>query len=192
METLTKIIETYGYLGLLVGTFLEGETILLLAGFMAFEGLLQLPLVMVVAAIGATAGDQLYFYLGRYRRDWIFARVPKVRQKAEKVYRWVERHPDLIIVGSRFVYGFRVVTPIVLGTSRVASWRYSLFNLLGAIFWAVGVSSAGYFLGDMMEKLIGDMHKIQHYLFAAIVLIGCGIWLFHQVRLRREASRRKP
>ena len=189
MERLEDLIEVYGYFALLIGTFVEGETILLLAGFMAWQGVLEMPLVITFATAGATAGDQLYFYLGRDRRDWIFARFPKLRLKAEKAYKWVERHPDLIIIASRFVYGFRIATPIVLGTSRVASWRYSIFNLIGAIIWAISVSTAGYFLGDIMERLIGDLHKIQRHLFLAILLIGCCIWLYHRVRLRREVER---
>ncbi len=186
MERLEDFIEVYGYFALLFGTFVEGETILLLAGFMAWQGVLEMPLVITFATAGATAGDQLYFYLGRYRRDWLFKRFPAIRKKAERVYSWVERYPDLIIIASRFFYGFRIATPIVLGTSRVASWRYSIFNLIGAIIWAIAVSTAGYFLGDMLEKLIGDMHKIQHYLFLGILLIGCCIWLYHRVKLRRE------
>jgi membrane protein DedA with SNARE-associated domain len=190
MERLEELIQAYGYFALLVGTFLEGETILLLAGFMAWQGVFEMPLVITFATAGATAGDQTYFYLGRYRRDWIFSKFPKLRLKAEKVYGWVERHPDLIIIGSRFVYGFRIATPIVLGTSRVAAWRYSVFNLVGAIIWAITVSSAGYFLGDMMERLIGDMHRIQHYLFLSIAIIGLGVWLYHRVRLQREEEKK--
>lgn len=187
MENIEQFIITYGYFAVLAGTFLEGETILLLAGFMAWQGLLEMPLVITFATAGATAGDQAYFYLGRYRRVWLFRRFPKLRLKAEKVYHWVERHPDLIIIGSRFVYGFRIVTPVVLGTSRVAAWRYSLFNVIGAAIWAVAISTAGYFLGGVMEKLLGDLHKIQKFLFAGILVVGFIIWLIH----RRRANRKK-
>lgn len=188
MEDLEQLIITYGYLGLLAGTFVEGETVLLLAGLMAHQGLLELPQVMIVATVGATAGDQFYFYLGRYHRGWLFRKFPSLPGRAEKLYRWVERHPDLLIIASRFVYGFRITTPIVLGTSRVAGWRYSLFNFIGAVIWSVAVSAAGYFLGGVMERLLGDLHKIQHYVFAAILAIGTSIWLYHRTKSRRAAE----
>lgn len=188
MNGMEHLIIEYGYWAVFVGTFLEGETLLLLAGFVAEQGLLHLPLVMVVATVGATAGDQFYFYLGRHHRDWIFRRLPHLQSKAARVYKWVERYPDALIVVSRFFYGFRIVTPIVLGTSRVAAWRYSLFNFLGAILWAVTVSSAGYFLGNLAERIIGNIHRVQHYFVLGILAIGGLLWLYHRRTTRRLAA----
>ena len=64
--SLTSLIEDYGYLALLIGTFLEGETILVLAGFAAQRGHLEIEWVIVVAFIGSFSGDQLFFYIGRF------------------------------------------------------------------------------------------------------------------------------
>jgi len=195
MDDIQQFLSTYGYLAVLVGTFFEGETLLLIAGFMAWQAhgdgspALNMPLIITCATIGATAGDQLYFYLGRYHREWVFRRFPKLRQKAKKVYGWVESHPDLLIIGSRFAYGFRIATPLVLGTSRIASWRYSLFNLLGAILWALLIANAGYFLGNMMERLLGDLRMLRKYIAGGILLIGLGLWLLHRFRTRREATK---
>jgi membrane protein DedA with SNARE-associated domain len=58
-------IETYGYPALLVGTFFEGETFLVLAGFAAHQGYLDIPWVILAAFIGTLTGDQVFFYLGR-------------------------------------------------------------------------------------------------------------------------------
>jgi len=188
MEGLEQFIVEYGYWAVLVGTFLEGETLLLLAGFVAEQGLLHLPVVMIVATVGATLGDQFYFYLGRYRREWIFRKLPQLELKAARVYKWVERHPDVLIVISRFFYGFRIVTPIVLGTSRVAAWRYSIFNLLGAVIWSVVISGAGYLLGNLAEQILGDIKKVQHLFILGILAIGFVLWLRHRRKARRIAA----
>ena len=63
--SLETMIATYGYGAVLVGTFLEGETVVLLGGFAAHRGYLDLPWVIAVAFAGSLLGDQLYFYLGR-------------------------------------------------------------------------------------------------------------------------------
>lgn len=189
MDNIEELIITYGYLAVFIGTFLEGETLLLLSGFIAQRGLLDLWLVIIVATLGATAGDQFYFYMGRYHRDWIFRRFPALSQKAERLYKWVERNPDLLIIASRFVYGFRITTPIVLGTSRVAGWRYSLFNFIGAVIWAVSVSVAGYFLGHLAERVLGDLRRIQKYLFLGILALGLLAWLVHLLWSRRKKDK---
>ena len=59
--TLEYLILTYGYAALLIGTFFEGETILIIGGLTAHLGYLQLPLVMVIAFIGSFSGDQVFF-----------------------------------------------------------------------------------------------------------------------------------
>lgn len=186
-----SFIQDWGYWGLLLGTFLEGEAILLIAGFMAYapEGetaTLSLPLVMLIAGIGGTLGDQFYFYLGRYHRDWIFRKFPNLRQRSEKIYTWIEKYPDLLIIVCRFIYGFRITTPVILGTSRVSALRFSIFNVIGAIIWSISVSLAGYYLGNVVEKFIGNLHKIQHYIVGAIVLIAVGLFIFHRIRARRK------
>ena len=194
MESLEEFIRNYGYWGLALGTFLEGEAILLLAGFMAYPpgpgepALLSLPIVMLIAAIGGTAGDQFFFYMGRYHRDWIFRKLPNLRQRSEKIYTWIEKYPDLLIIACRFVYGFRITTPVVMGTSRVSSLRFSIFNCIGAIIWAVTVSLAGYYLGNVVEKLIGDLHKIQYYVIGTIILVAAGLFLFHHIRAKKKAA----
>ena len=59
------LLQKFGYLAVLVGTFLEGETILVLAGFFAERGYLRLPLVIVCAFSGAYVGHVFWFWLGR-------------------------------------------------------------------------------------------------------------------------------
>lgn len=109
--------------------------------------------------------------------------------KAARIYGWVERHPLLIIIGSRFVYGFCIATPVVLGTNCVPSWRYSILNIIGAVLWFLLIANAGYFLGGMMERLLGDLHKIQKYIAVGILLVGIGLWLWYRLRAQREAGK---
>jgi membrane protein DedA with SNARE-associated domain len=196
MESLETFIQNWGYWGLLLGTFLEGEAILLIAGFMAYAPagetpVLSLPLVMLIAALGGTFGDQFYFYLGRYHRDWLFRKFPGIPKKAAKIYEWIERYPDLLIIVCRFIYGFRITTPVVLGTSRLSALRFSIFNVVGAIIWSVTVSLAGYYLGNVVEKFIGDLHKIQHYIIGAIVFIAIGLFVVHTIRGKKKPSSTK-
>ena len=76
-----ELIQHYGYLAVAVGTFLEGETVLLLAGAAASRGHLALPTVIGVATLASFAGDQLFFLLGRRHGSRLLARWPSLHAR---------------------------------------------------------------------------------------------------------------
>ena len=82
--TLEEAIQTYGYWAILVGTFFEGETILILAGFAARRGYLSLPWVIAAAVAGTICGDQLFFFLGRWRAAVTLQKHPAWSKKLAK------------------------------------------------------------------------------------------------------------
>ena len=147
-----SLISTYGYVAVLLGTFLEGETILVLAGFAAHRGYLELPWVIVAAFFGTLIGDQLFFYLGRLKGiDWI-ERRPAWKLKASRVFVLVENHETLIILTFRFLYGLRTVTPFVLGLSGVRAVKYFILNIIGAALWAVSVGVLSGLVGSLLAE----------------------------------------
>ena len=90
--TLELLIENYGYLAILILTFFEGETIVILAGVAAHLGLLELQWVMLAALLGSFGGDQLWFYIGRRWGPQIIARRPSWQEGAAKVYKHLHKH----------------------------------------------------------------------------------------------------
>ena len=74
--TIDSFIENYGYLAILVGTFLEGETILILAAFAAHRGYMHLEWVIAAAFAGSLCGDQLFFFLGRRHSERFLKKRP--------------------------------------------------------------------------------------------------------------------
>src|ERR1700682_3241502 len=101
---LREYLAQYGYLIVAGGAFIEGETILLLAGFAAQQGVLDLGLVLLLGFAGAFAGDQLWFHIARaHGGNWL-KRRPHLVAKAEKATRFLERHATLFILSFRFIY----------------------------------------------------------------------------------------
>jgi membrane protein DedA with SNARE-associated domain len=182
---LQSMIENYGYAAILVGTFLEGETILVLAGLAAQRGYLTLSGVIFAAFLGSLSGDQLFFYLGRKHSQAVLARRPAWKDKVKKVHLIMDRFQTAIILSFRFLYGLRTVTPFVIGMSAVSVKKFILLNAVGALVWAVAFGSGGYLFGRALEIFIG---KIEHYealVFVGIALIGFLIWAVH-FYLRRK------
>ncbi|HET7862826.1 MAG TPA: DedA family protein, partial [Burkholderiaceae bacterium] len=75
---LGTLIETHGYWVLALGCLLEGETVLVLAGFAAHRGYLDPAAVFGIAAAAGFCGDQVYFWLGRRHGPAVLTRWPSV------------------------------------------------------------------------------------------------------------------
>lgn len=182
---IAALISTYGYLAVLVGTFLEGETVLVLAGFAAHRGYLELPWVIVAAFAGTLCGDQLYFYLGRRHGAAWLARRPRWRARVDQVTRRLERHQTLFILTFRFIYGIRTVSPFAIGLSRVSALRFSVLNAISAAVWAMLVGALGYAFGQALEALLQDVKRYEAWALAAVILVGVLARLVLRSRERR-------
>lgn len=178
-------IEHFGYLAVLLGTFLEGETVLVLAGFAAHRGYLSLPLVISSAFAGTVLGDQLFYYLGRKHGQAVLRRRPAWHARVEKSRKLVARHQVLIILGFRFLYGLRTVTPFTLGISGVPRSVFVPLNILGALIWSITVGCAGYVFGQALESLFGRLKHVELWIMLGIALLGLVVWFVHFWRARQ-------
>lgn len=187
--SLEQLISDYGYLAVLIVTFIEGETIVILAGVAVAShvGGLTLPWVIVCAVAGSFSGDQLWYYIGRHWGPRIIARRLSWQEGAQKVYKHLERHQYWLILTFRFYYGLRNVTPFVVGSAHIPRLRFFSLNLVGAIVWAITFAYTGYALGEAFKLFIDDYHRYALYVLGGLVLAGIGIWLVTLVRHRRKA-----
>lgn len=182
--TLAGLVQDYGYYAVFLGTFLEGETILVLAGFAAHRGYLELPWVIGVAAMGGTLGDQLYFYLGRRYGPQILAHFPQMQPRAAKLATLLQRYNLPLILFIRFMYGLRTVGPLVFGMSNLGRMRFFALNLAGALLWAILVGGAGYLFGSALELLFAELRRYEEALMALIAGVGVIAWIIR----RRHSS----
>ena len=186
---LQNIIETYGYAAILIGTFLEGETILVLAGLAAHQGYLMLTWVILAAFFGSLCGDQLFFYLGRKHSQAVLSRRPAWKQKAEKVHKMLSRFQTPMILSFRFLYGLRTVAPFVIGMNPVSVKKFILLNAAGALCWAAAVGCGGYLFGHALEVVIGEVKSYEVYLMGSVAIVGALIWVSHFYRRRRRLAK---
>lgn len=182
------LISHYGYWAVLIGTFLEGETVLVLGGFAAHQGYLSLSWVILAAFAGSFSGDQLFFFLGRKYSARILLKRPGWQTQVNRVNKLMDRFRSWLILMFRFMYGLRTVTPFVIGMSPIPRVRFILLNATGALAWATAVGTGGYLFGNLLEIFLG---KIKHYeieILAAIVTVGMMVGLFHFLYRRRALS----
>ena len=166
------LISQYGYLALLIGCIAEGETFTLLGGVAAHEGLLHFGGVVLAAMAGGIIGDQLLFWLGRRFGTRILRRFHKHQVTISKAIHLIHRRPSLFVIGVRFMYGFRIVGPIIIGTSRLKPLRFFLLNVVGAALWALIFVTLGYFAGQVVAPWLHQLDQhVKHllWLVAAVV-----------------------
>jgi len=185
------IIAHYGYFALIVGTALEGETILVVAGYLAHRGHLHLPYVIAAAVLGTFVGDQIFFQLGRQSGRAFLARRPHWQPRADRVRRLFERHRIAFVLGFRFMYGIRTVAPFVIGMSGFPSRLFILLNAISATIWAIIVGGAGYLFGQVLEKMFNDAKRLELPAILLVVILGIAIWIWHFRHVRRMPAPRR-
>jgi len=183
-----SFIQHYGYIAIFIGTFLEGETILILAGFAAHQGYLTLSGVIFSAFLGSLLGDQLFFYIGWLRRNSVTDLRPRWKNRLEISQKLIQKNRTMIILGFRFLYGLRTITPFALGMSEVSRRLFLILNLLGALIWASVFGWAGYLFGRTAEILLGNIKQYEYYLFGALICGSLVVWFIHK---KFQDSRRK-
>ncbi|MFO0872930.1 MAG: DedA family protein [Phycisphaerales bacterium] len=185
---LEQLIQNYGYLALFLGAFLEGETVLVLAGFAAHRGYLDIRLVILVAFLGSLAGDQTWFFIGRFRGMPFVERRPAWKARAAKILDLLHRYHAPLLIGFRFLYGLRNPIPFVVGASGFSPWRFLVYNAIGAFVWATVVGFAGFVFGEAMQLFLADVRRYERWGLAFLALVGLVSWLIFMRRRRAIAA----
>lgn len=175
-KTIHDLIVTHGYWVLVVACLLEGETVLVLAGFAAHRGILDPVAVWAIAAAAGFTGDQLFFWLGRHRGQAVIRRWPSIARHAAVIGRLQERWHAALIIGVRFAYGLRIAGPILIGASGVRPARFAVFNAVGALVWATLVGGAGWLFGEAAERALGPLQQAEAWGLAALLAVCVAAW----------------
>lgn len=186
---LNALLATYGYWVVFVGCLLEGETVLILGGMAAHQQALQFWTVLALAILGGVLGDQLLFWSGRYFGARLLPRLKRHQGAIDRVSGLIERYPSTSVFAVRFLYGMRLVGPLVIGASGLSPWRFALLNLLGATVWATLFVSAGYWAGEALQQLFGDLKPYRLPIVIGVVLLVAAAALVRHLRARNKARR---
>ena len=152
--------------GLVVMPFLPGDSLLFVVGTLCGAGLMSLPLACALLLLAAILGDQCNYTIGRYFGPKVFQWEQSRyfnRRAFDAAHAFYERHGGVTIVIARFMPFIRTFAPFVAGVAQMSRGRFSLYNVLGALLWVLGVTTAGYLFGNIpfvknnLEKIIWAM-----------------------------------
>jgi membrane protein DedA with SNARE-associated domain len=181
-----SLLQDFGYLAVFLGTFLEGEAILITAGFFASRGYLDEFLVTVVAFGGAFFGHLFWFWLGRVHGVRLLDRFPRMKRHFGKGIRVFERYGASAIIITQWLYGLRITCAVIIGMSRISWLKFVVYEAVSCAVWAAVITAAGYYFGRAIETLLGRVENIEKYALVVIALVAIGFWAWHRWKERNE------
>jgi membrane protein DedA with SNARE-associated domain len=171
VERMEEFLRTWGYLAIFLGTFFEGETFVILAGLMAYQGLLDPWLVILSAFAGSFCGDQTWFYIGRHGGPWVMRKLERAKPAVDKASELLRRWDLWFILSFRFIYGIRNVAPFAIGNAGVRPLRYFMLNMIAAIIWATSFGGSGYVFGEAFTRALGDVKHYEYIMIGFLVAV---------------------
>jgi membrane protein DedA with SNARE-associated domain len=183
-----SLIATYGYLVLLAGTIMEGETFLVAAAVLAQQGYLDLRWVVLTAFCGGFVADQFCFFLGRTRGVTFLAKRRRWRRKARRVFALLHRFDIILILGLHFLYGLRSVIPFILGSGGFSATKFVILNSIGVMAWAVLIGCLGYQFGYLVMAFFREAQKYQVFFLIVFVSMAVVFWIIRRVLRRRQRT----
>ncbi len=175
--------------GLVVMPFLPGDSLLFVVGAMCGAGLMSYPLAVGLLFVAAVLGDQTNFSIGRYFGPKVFQwEKSRFFNKSafDSAHAFYEKYGGITVIAARFMPFLRTFAPFVAGVASMSRVKFTLFNVVGAALWVVGIVSVGFFFGNIpfvklhLDKIIWAM------IFIPGLLVLLGAWKAR--RKVREAS----
>lgn len=172
-----EILRVTGYVGLFAiifsesglffGFFLPGGSLLFVAGLLASQGLFNIYSLVLTVGIAAILGDNAGYWFGAKVGHRIFVKEDSIffhKKYLETTREYYDKYGAMTVVISRFVPIVRTFAPILAGVGKMDYKKFLTYNIIGALFWAVGVSLLGFFLGETVPG-------IEKYITPIVILI---------------------
>lgn len=156
----------------MVGTFFEGETAILVASSLVYKGIFAGPYTLLFGFAGSFMSDWLYYIIGRLNGRYFVEKRPKLRAKFWPVQQFFLKHKIQILFTYRFLYGFRIIIPLVIGMSRIKPLQFLLYSVLSGLLWATTVSTVGYFIGRFLKLTAVSFEENILFIIVGFALFG--------------------
>jgi len=187
---LIVLLECQAFFGL----FMPGESIVIVAGFVAGQEVLDVRVLIAVVAVAAIMGDSIGYEFGRWLgRDWLRRHGPSFwlrPERLDKMDAFFARHGGLSVLFAHFLHVGRALMPFLAGASRLPYPRFLVYNAIGCTLWATIYTLVGYYFGQywhLLERWIGRASVVTG-IFVAMVLAVIWLWRWlasHEMEITR-------
>lgn len=181
----------YGYIGVFVGTFFEGEATILLGGIFSQLGYLRLSKVMMYACAGTFLGDCTFFFLGKLFGRRLIERYEHLRLRVALADGFIRRYGNVILFMMRFLAGFRSVILLLLGCTTMGVTRFLITDFLLAACWAALVSVLGHTFGNVVYIFVTDVKGYERLVVPVVIGLAVMAIMLYRYFVRKNEGRGK-
>ena len=193
MQELTEIfgwlvgfVQEWGYVAVFLGSLIEGESVIFIAGFFAHQGILSLPKIIAVSFVATLIADQALYHVGRHYGNHFLDKFPSFKPRADKAFDLLRRYDNIFILSFRFIWGIRIISPIIIGSAGIGVKRFLILNLIAAVIWSVGSCVAAYYFAYLiMDKI----HLVSKVILGLILIIGAGVYFTCKWRKKKAKGK---
>jgi membrane protein DedA with SNARE-associated domain len=184
-----EYITRYGYIAIVIGTFFEGETTVLLGGIFAKLRYMKLDYVMAWAFLGTFAGDCTFFFLGKVFGRNIIDRYEFLRSKIPLANGIMRRYGNFIIFLVRFFVGVRGIILLLLGCTDIKKRTFFLYSTISSALWSIVVSAIGFLFANIVYIFVHDIEKYEMFIVPAVIIIVIlFIFVYRHIVKEREKT----
>jgi membrane-associated protein len=195
-QILSEFFARFGYWVVFFGVMAEnigvpfpGETVLLFAGFLAYQGKMHILPAILTAIAGATTGSILGYLLGWYGGspvvNRLLARFPRLRKRYDEAQTMFLKHGQWAVFAARFITGLRVFAGVLAGVLRMPFSTFLLFSFVGAVCWALVIGYVGFVFGSNWDRLVHFVGRLDRIALTVIGGIVVALFLVHLIRRKK-------
>ena len=170
------------YIVIFLGVFTEGELIYVSSVIAAHQGHLNLWIVGFLGFVATVSSDMFYYHIGRkYGKKWLEKRTG-LYGKAEKASKMMTRRKTFVLLAYRFLYGFRIVIPILIGSQGIEKKIFISYSIAGVIIWISVLTSFGFWFGLAIKSFMNEIKMAEFYIIGALILTAVILNLVKYIR----------
>ncbi|MEI7661666.1 MAG: VTT domain-containing protein [Bacteroidota bacterium] len=182
------LIVIFAESGIIIGFIFPGDALLFTAGLLCGSNLsVNLWLLVFSVALAAIAGNFLGFFTGKFLGKRLFLKKDTFffkQRHLEKSHAYYEKYGGVAIIGGRFIPVVRTFVPILAGAIDLELWKFTVFNVSGAVLWAATLIPLGYFIG---RKIPASVDNIEYFVLG-ITTITMTILIRGIIRFRKHGG----
>ena len=189
MHVIHHIILQYSYAGIfgllmlgIIGIPVPDETLLAFCGYLAHKGELQLIFTLLSAFLGSCSGITVSYFIGRVPGMALIKKfgsyVHVTDERIQRIHTWFRKIGRWLLIVGYFIPGFRHLSAIVAGSSRLSFPEFAPFAYAGALIWSTTFVMAGYIFEKEWRNMSGKARDIFLIVAGAVLVLGTAWWLY--------------